>query len=435
MDPVPSDVRTRTRRPFPWWIPAVLFLLGLALGYFLLDRSGGGLFSGRSAPSGASRADSAAGPVSGGEPASVPTVGAAAGSGADGPDPLATSAQLEKGRETALVRAARTAGPAVVSINVIQTRYVQYRPFTDYDPFDAFFRGFVPGRIYREEIPGLGSGVIINAQGVILTNEHVVRDAEQIKVTLADGRVYDGTLVGSDPSYDLAVVRIEGDDLPVAQLADSDDIMVGEWVVAIGNPFGFLLNDHQPTVTAGVVSATHRDVKPSENVQGIYKDMLQTDAAINPGNSGGPLVNSLGQVVGINTFIFTQGGGSLGISFAIPITTALRVAGEIVEFGRIRTPWIGIKVRPISPYLAAYFQIRDRRGLLVWTLEKGSPADEQGIQVGDIIRRVNGEDVSAAEEAQRLIFGARIGDRINLTLEREGRLFDAEVELKEEPRD
>jgi serine protease Do len=349
-------------------------------------------------------------------------------------DRLTTSLQIDQGRETALVRASRRAGPAVVSINVMQTRYYRYNPFADRDPMESFFRGFIPGRIYREEIPGLGSGVIVNAAGIILTNEHVVRDAEQIKVTLSDGRIFDGTLVGSDANYDLAVVRIEGEDLPVGVLGDSDDLMVGEWVMAIGNPFGFLLNDTQPTVTAGVVSALHRDIRPSGSVQGIFKDMIQTDASINPGNSGGPLVNSLGEVVGINTFIFTQSGGSLGIGFAIPINTALKVADEILQYGRVRTPYLGIKVQDISPYLAAYFQIRDRRGLLVWTLEEGSPADEAGIQVGDIIRKVNGEPVTTAQEAQRLSFGAQIGDRLTLTIERDGQLLDMDMVLAEGPR-
>lgn len=351
----------------------------------------------------------------------------------ESPDGVTTSLEIDQGRETALVRASRRAGPAVVSINVMQTRYYRYNPFADRNPMESFFRGIVPGQVYREEIPGLGSGVIVSEDGVVLTNEHVVHDAEQIKVTLSDGRVFDGVLVGADANYDLAVVKIEGEDLPVAAVGNSDDLMVGEWVVAIGNPFGFLLNDNQPTVTAGVVSAVHRDIRPSDNVHGIFKDMIQTDASINPGNSGGPLVNSLGEVVGVNTFIFTQSGGSLGIGFAIPIDTGLEVLQEILQFGRVRTPWLGIKVQAISPYLAAYFQIRDRRGLLVWTLEEGSPADEAGIQVGDIIRKVNGETVVTAQEAQRLSFGAQIGDEITLTIERNGQLLDVNVILTEEP--
>jgi serine protease Do len=407
-------------RPGPrWWILGAVFALGGLLGFLLLPQVP------RPAPGSAES----------------PGLQSPAG-GTPGPTRQDTTRALTeettRSRETALVRAARKAGPAVVSINVIQARYVEVRPFLGLDPFEAFFRGFIPGRIYREEIPGLGSGVIIDPEGIILTNHHVVEDAEEIKVTLADGRTFDGRLLGSDPTYDLAVVKIDGENLPYAVPGDSDDLMVGEWVVAIGNPFGFLLNDTQPTVTVGVVSATHRDIRPSEGLKAIYKDMIQTDAAINPGNSGGPLVNSLGEVVGINTFIFTKGGGSVGIGFAIPINTALRVAQEILQYGRVRKPWIGLTVYPITPYVAAYFQIRDRRGLLVWSLDKDGPAYKAGIRVGDIIRGINGRRFSSAQqasaEAKRLIFGARIGDKVTMTLERDGKLFDVEVVLEEEPR-
>jgi len=337
-------------------------------------------------------------------------------------------------RRTAVVRAAERVGPAVVSIVVTQIRYVRSSPFAlGPSPFDFFFRHFYPGRIYGEEISSLGSGVILDRRGVIVTNEHVVRDAKEIKVSLPDGRTFDARLVGADRMYDLAVLKVDAEDLPQAPVGDSDNLLVGEWAIALGNPFGFLLNDYQPTVTAGVISATNRDIKPEGDTKAIYKNMIQTDAAINPGNSGGPLVNGLGEVIGINTFIFSTGGGNLGVGFAIPINTVVRVVREILEYGHVRQVWVGIRVQEISQMVANYFRIRDRRGLLVWAVDEGSPAERAGIQVGDIIRKVNGKPVSRAQEAQRQIFGASIGDTITLTIEREGKRWDVEVTLEEAP--
>ena len=334
-------------------------------------------------------------------------------------------------RRNAIVDAGERVGPAVVSISVTQIRYVRQGPFAlSQDPFDQFFNRFFPGRIYGEEVSNLGSGVIIDERGIVVTNEHVVRDAKEIKVSLPDGRTFDGTVVSADPTYDLAVLRIDGDNLPVAAVGNSDDLLVGEWAIALGNPFGFLLNSYKPTITVGVISATNRDVRVDEG-GAIYKEMIQTDAAINPGNSGGPLVNSLGEVIGINTFILSTTGGNLGIGFAIPVNTVIRVVREILEHGRVRQVWIGIRVQEITQMVANYFRIRDRRGLLVWGIEEGSPSDRAGIRVGDIIRAVNGQPVSRANDAQRLIFGATIGDRIVLTMERDGDRRDVAIVLEE----
>jgi len=338
-------------------------------------------------------------------------------------------------RRNAIVRAAERVGPSVVTVTVLQTRVYRRSPF-GYPFDDEFFRRFFhpPLIEYREQVPGLGSGFIIDKRGYIVTNEHVVHDAEEITVTLTDGREFDAELVGSDPTYDLAVIKIPGsDDLPVSPLADSDDLMVGEWAIAIGNPFGFLLNDTQPTVTAGVISATKRDVKTDDSSLGIYKDMIQTDAAINPGNSGGPLVNADGEVIGINTFIFTQSGGSLGIGFAIPINRAKKVVQELIKYGRVRSVWIGLIVDEITPYIARYRNIENPRGLLVSAVERGSPADKAGIRPGDIIRKINGEVISNAREARRSLFGFQVGDTVVLTIERNGVTKDYELELVEAP--
>jgi len=334
-------------------------------------------------------------------------------------------------RRTAIVQAAERVGPSVVTISVVQTRLVQSVPFGS-DFFEPFFRD-IPSYRYREQIPSMGSGFIISPKGYVLTNEHVVRGAEKITVILADGRSFTGKVVGSQPQYDVAIVKIEGQRLPVASLGTSSDLMVGEWAIAIGNPFGFLLNDTQPTVTAGVISATRRDIKAGSSGVGIYKNMIQTDAAINPGNSGGPLVNARGDVVGVNTFIFTKSGGSEGIGFAIPIDAAKRVVDELIRYGKVRNVWIGVGTWDITPYLAERLGTNDRNGLYVASLEKGSPADKAGAKVGDIIRKVNGTPVGDVNEAYRALFGANVGDTITLSVEREGKLIALKLLLEELP--
>ncbi|MBI5835783.1 MAG: trypsin-like peptidase domain-containing protein [Candidatus Eisenbacteria bacterium] len=352
---------------------------------------------------------------------------AAAPGGRGAPQP---AEDLAWSRQNAITRAAERAGAAVVSISVVQTQVVQESPFFSFFP-DEFFDRFSPPMQYRREVPGLGSGFIVNREGYVLTNSHVVQGARQIKVTLTDGRQFEGKLVGSDPSYDLAVVKVEGKDLPVAAEGNSDDLIVGEWAIAIGNPFGFLLNDTKPSVTVGVVSATRRDIKPEAGVTGVYKNMIQTDAAINPGNSGGPLVNAMGEVIGINTFILSKGGGSIGLGFAIPINTAKKVFEEIVQYGRVRSVWIGVSVQDVTPYLAQRFALTDRSGVIILTVERGSPAARAGVRVGDVVRQVDGEKVRNADEAGRAIFGAGVGDTVRLTLERQGKPVEVRLTLEE----
>jgi len=233
------------------------------------------------------------------------------------------------GRTNAIVLAARKVSPAVVSVVVTQIRVVTYDPFGGLG-FDDFFRDFFPRHTYRQEIKSMGSGVIVDKRGYIITNAHVVYNATRIKVTLPDNRRFDAELMGMDTDLDLALLRIRGKDLPVAPLGDSRDLMIGEWAIAIGNPFGFLMEDAQPTVTVGVISALHRDIRSSGSA-GLYTDMIQTDAAINPGNSGGPLCNALGEVIGINTFILSHAGGSEGVGFARPITDVKRFINEVLS--------------------------------------------------------------------------------------------------------
>ncbi len=350
------------------------------------------------------------------------------------PAPDVANAQgITSSRRTAIVTAAQRVSPAVVSVSVVATRVVRADPFPGMFR-DEFFERFFPPSEYRERVSGLGSGVIVDRSGLVLTNEHVVRDADEIAVTLPDGRQLAAKLLGASPVYDLAVLRVRGDRLPVAPMGDSDDLMVGEWAVAIGNPFGYLLNDPQPSVSAGVISATHRDVKSGATDTGVYKNMIQTDAAINPGNSGGPLVNGDGEVIGINTFIFTQGGGSIGLGFAIPINLAKRVMGEVQRYGRVRAAWPGMSLQPVTPALARRLGFADAGGWVVTEVAADGPAARAGIRVGDRIRKVNGRVIDTVDDVQRSIYGAGVGDRITLVIERGGRTLGLSFTLTEAPR-
>jgi serine protease Do len=341
---------------------------------------------------------------------------------------------LRESRRTAIVEAAERVGPATVSISVVQTRIVRQTPFAGGEFFERFFRGSFPERQYEQRYHSFGSGVVIDPDGYILTNDHVVRGSTEIRVTLTDGREFDARFLGGDPRFDLAVLKIDGDALPVAPLGDSDDLLIGEWCVAIGNPFGYLLNDPSPSVSAGVVSAVHRDIVSESETGAVYKDMIQTDAAINPGNSGGPLVNSRGEVIGISSFIFTSSGGSQGMGFAIPINVAKLIINEMIEYGSVRDVWVGIRVQDITPVLAERLGLSMSAGVLASYVEADSPADRAGIRTGDIVVGVNGDAVENIREARRAIFGARVGDIITLNVLRGGERRDFDVKLEEVPR-
>ncbi len=379
-------------------------LLGISLGLVIIS---GILFlrSSRSSPSYAQTA--------------MPVTGAAI--------PAST---IDESRRNAIVVATENVAPAVVSITTTYTKVYRYRPFF----FEEWF-----GRFYSKPLTRsystFGSGVIIDRNGYILTNEHVVSRAEEIKVTLSTGETLEGHLVAGTPDYDLALLKIDKKDLPYAPLGDSEDLLVGEWVIAIGSPFGYLLNDPQPTVTVGVVSAFHRDIKGEEGSDRIFKDMIQTDASINPGNSGGPLVNSRGEVIGINTFIFSQSGGSIGMGFAIPINRGKWVLDEMVTYGRVRSIWVGITAVSVTPEIAVGLNLDVKRGVLINSIEEDSPASKAGLKPGDLIKMISGQPVASVEQANRIIFGSRVGDELSIEVDRRGKKIKRTLRLEERPRD
>jgi serine protease Do len=260
-----------------------------------------------------------------------------------------------------------------------------------------------------QEREGLGSGVIIDKSGYILTNNHVVEGVTEITVVLVDGRQLPGSIVGTDPYTDLAVIKVDGADLPAAELGDSDNLVIGEPAIAIGNPYGF---DH--TVTAGVISAINRSVTIDASTGNALEGLIQTDAPINPGNSGGALVTSTGTVIGINTAIVAQ---AQGIGLAIPINSARTVANEIIQYGKVRRPYVGIaRVTEIDRYLAARNRLPVDQGIYVSSVVRGGPADRAGVGPGDIIIAVDGQNIATATDLQKAVYKSAIGDTLEFTV-------------------
>lgn len=311
-------------------------------------------------------------------------------------------------RRNAIVLAAERVAPAVVSVHVVRRERVVPRSLWEQMMLP-------PG--YERETPGLGSGFIIHESGIVLTNEHVVRGADEVVVTLPDGREFAADIVGTDELNDIAVVRVrrptgEGEPLPVAPLGNSDGMMIGEWAIAIGNPLGFLLSNTEPSVTAGVVSAVGRNILPGGSEQrGYYLDMIQTDASINPGNSGGPLVNALGEVVGVNSSILSQSGGSEGLGFAIPINRARRIAQDLLEDGRVRRAWVGAEVESVpTPGLR---RIRDVR---VARVVPGSPAARAGLREGMLVRGIGTKEVRTPLDWEAGLLQGRVGEPLEVRI-------------------
>jgi len=338
------------------------------------------------------------------------------------PDSLAQLRDFAGKLETLFQTVARRVSPAVVAIeaeSTVRVPAMEFRnPFEEFFFGDPFFRDFNPfGNIRPRQRTAkrrvLGSGVIFDKEGYILTNNHVVAGADQLTVTLPDGRKFDATIAGTDKKTELAVIKIKGDakDLPVAKLGDSSHVKVGQWVLAIGNPFGLT-----HTVSAGIVSATGR----SGLGVAEYESMIQTDAAINPGNSGGPLVNLKCEVIGINTAIVGRS-GNIGIGFAIPINMATAILDDLMHGRQIVRGYMGVDVSDLTSDLAKEFGYKGVNGALVHEVRKGSPAERAGFKAGDIVLKYNGRDVRNANDLQQLVLATRPGTRVEVVVWRDGK--------------
>jgi Do/DeqQ family serine protease len=324
----------------------------------------------------------------------------------------------------AFVEVAKKVQPAVVNVTTEKT--ITMRPWDRFgedffrgSPFEDFFRGFGSprerGREYKQKQRSGGSGVIVDKEGYILTNNHVVEGVEKVKVKLNDGREFTATLKGQDSRTDLAVLYIKAKDLPVAALGDSDKLEVGEWAIAIGSPFGL-----EHTVTVGVISAKGR----SGLGTGTYEDFIQTDASINPGNSGGPLLNIDGEVIGINAMIIQPG---TGIGFAIPINMAKQILNDLIKYGKFVRPWLGISAQDLTPEMIEHFKVKEKEGVLVGQVYPGTGAEKAGLSSGDIIKSVEDKPVKNVNELVKEIQKKKVGQKIKLNIIRDGKGMTIEV--------
>ena len=343
------------------------------------------------------------------------------------PSPVSVTKETGLGYENPFVRVAEMVTPAVVNISTVTTGRAkgpteQFRPFGNDPFFRDFFDRFFEGMPRQHRQTSLGSGVIIDKSGLILTNNHVIKDADEITVKFANKLEVKGKVVGTDPKTDLAVIRVSSkEDLPVVALGNSDALHVGQWAVAIGNPFGL---DH--TLTVGVISATGR----SEVGIAAYENFIQTDASINPGNSGGPLLNIQGEVIGINTAIVASG---QGIGFAIPVNMARKVMEDLVKRGKVTRGWLGVGIQPLTPELAKSFALRADEGILVNQVMPKSPAEGAGLKTGDLILSVDGKPVKDPRELQRIIAESEIGKSLELTILRDNAKRTVKVQVGEMP--
>jgi Do/DeqQ family serine protease len=298
---------------------------------------------------------------------------------------------VSNSRRSAIVSAVEDASPAVVNISTFREVVELVRGDNFWSPlFDSPF-------LYWQRKPrrGLGSGVIFDRQGYVLTNQHVIEGAETSKVILSDGHEYEAKIIGEDFLSDLAVLKIDATELPEIKQGNSDDLMIGEWAIAIGHPFALAVGNPKPTVTIGVISATDRVLKTENR---LYHNLIQTDASINPGNSGGPLVNLYGELIGINTAIYSTSGGSQGIGFAIPVNVAKQIVGHLVAYGSVIPPYLGISVQSLTEELAEDLGLEGSIGVLVSAVDEGSPAEEAGLKRGDVIEAINQQLILNEEE-------------------------------------
>lgn len=315
--------------------------------------------------------------------------------------------------------------PAVVNIStttVLENQPNNFPQFPPGSPFEDFLEEF-RNRGSKRQSQALGSGFIIDAGGIVVTNNHVIEEADQIRVTLANDKTFDAVLLGRDPKTDIAVLKIEpeGEDLVAVSFGDSDTLRVGDWVLAIGNPFGL-----GGTVTAGIVSARGRDIG-----SGPYDDFIQTDASINRGNSGGPLFNLEGEVIGINTAIFSQSGGSVGIGFAIASNLATNVVDQLAEYGRTRRGWLGVFIQEITPDIAESLGLENESGALVSSVHPEGPAEAGGMRAGDVVLSFDGKTIDDMRSLPRIVAETAIGKKVKVKVLRDGDIKILTIELGE----
>ena len=339
-----------------------------------------------------------------------------------GPDRINTS------RRNAITDAVATVSPAVVGINVTEVR--TYRdPWSQLFPNDPFFKQFFGEQ--QEKVESLGSGFIISPDGYIVTNDHVAGNAVRITVTMTGGKRFDkAKLVGTDPLTDVSLIKVDASNLPYVTLGNSDDIVVGEWAIAFGNPFGLFDINDKPTVTVGVISSTGMNLGHINDH--FYSSMIETDAAINGGNSGGPLVNSQGNVIGMNTLIYTGGQSTtfVGYGFAIPINRIKKVVADLRKRGKvIRDIWKGFDAQDVDARIARYFGLSKAEGIIVSEVEDAGPAEKAGLKVGDIILEVNGQKIESGDDLTQILIDSSVGDVLNMKVYRDRKSFSLTLKL------
>lgn len=345
---------------------------------------------------------------------------------------------ISNSRQNAITKAIEKASPAIVGINVTEVRQVLYRNPYSGTLFERFF-GRQRDRVREYEVKGLGSGFIISPDGYILTNNHVAGNAKKIVVTTTDGKRFDAEIIGTDPATDIALLKIKSDEkLPYIEFANSDDLIIGEWAIALGNPFGLFDINAKPTVTVGVISNKGVNfLEEQDNRLTVYKDMIQTDAAISSGNSGGPLVNAEGKAIGMNTMIFStsksqSGAGSIGIGFSIPINRVNHILELIKSKKNInRNIYLGLEIQEIDERVISYLNLPDIRGVVIYSTQNNGPANKAGLEPGDVILAINGRKVFREDDFYIEVYDSMVGETMEFQILRGDNEKTIKLQLEE----